>query len=151
VKVALDVNGERHEIEAPVGESLLVTLRERLGLTGSKDACLEGSCGSCTVLLDGAPVYGCLVLTAQAEGQAIETIEGLTASGRAQRVQDAFVEAGAIQCGFCTPGFVVSTVALLEGDAAPDDDAIRRGLSGNLCRCTGYVRIVAAARNAAAT
>jgi carbon-monoxide dehydrogenase small subunit len=149
MRIALDVNGEQHEVDVDAGESLLVTLRERLGLTGSKDACLEGSCGSCTLLLDDAPVYGCLVLATQAEGRTIETIEGLTASGRAARVQDAFIEAGAIQCGFCTPGFVVSAVALLDANPQPTEAEIRRGLSGNLCRCTGYVRIVDAVRKAA--
>jgi len=144
VNVALTVNGERVEVDVAPTENLLTTLRDRLGLTGTKDACHEGSCGSCTVLFDGAPVYSCLIMSSFADGASVETIEGLSAGGRARVVQDALLDVGAVQCGFCTPGFVVSAVALLERAQAPDEEEIRRGLEGNLCRCTGYARIVEA-------
>ena len=148
MNVAFTVNGECEQVDIAPTENLLETLRDRLGLTGTKDACHEGSCGSCTVLFDGAPVYSCLIISSLADGASVETIEGLTASGPAQLVQDAFLDAGAVQCGFCTPGFVVSAVALLERAQAPDDEEIRRALEGNLCRCTGYARIVEAVSRA---
>jgi carbon-monoxide dehydrogenase small subunit len=148
VKVALTVNGEHVEVDVAPTENLLETLRDGLGLTGTKDACHEGSCGSCTVLFDGAPVYSCLIIASLADGASVDTVEGLTAGGRARVVQEALLDAGAVQCGFCTPGFVVSAVALLERAQAPDDEEIRRGLEGNLCRCTGYARIVEAVSRA---
>jgi carbon-monoxide dehydrogenase small subunit len=148
VNVALTVNGECVEVDIAPTENLLETLRDGLGLTGTKDACHEGSCGSCTVLFDGAPVYGCLIITSLADGASVETIEGLTAGGRARLVQDALLDAGAVQCGFCTPGFVVSAVALLERSQPPNDEEIRRALEGNLCRCTGYARVVDAVSRA---
>jgi carbon-monoxide dehydrogenase small subunit len=150
VKIALTVNGERHETEAWGGESLLYVLRERLGLSGSKNACEQGECGSCSVLLDGTLVCACLVLGAQADGHAVITVEGLAEGDRLHRVQEAYVQAGAVQCGFCTPGLVVATVDLLESHPAPTDDEIREALSGNLCRCTGYAKIFDAVRRAAA-
>jgi aerobic carbon-monoxide dehydrogenase small subunit len=150
VKVELTVNGERRDADIWPGESLLFTLREQLGLPGSKNACEQGECGSCSVLLDGKLVCSCLVLTGQAEGHEIVTVEGLGADGELHRVQEAFAETGAVQCGFCTPGLVVATAALLEQSPDPSDDEIREALSGNLCRCTGYQKIFDAVRAAAA-
>ena len=151
MKVELAVNGERLEADVWAGESLLFTLREELGLPGSKNACEQGECGSCSVLLDGKLVCACLVLTAQAEGHEIVTVEGLAEDGQLHRVQEAFAETGAVQCGFCTPGLVVATAALLEQRPEPSDDEIREALSGNLCRCTGYQKIFDAVRAAAAS
>jgi aerobic carbon-monoxide dehydrogenase small subunit len=150
VKISLRVNGEAREADIWPGESLLYALRERLGLPGSKNACEQGECGSCSVLLNGTLVCACLVLAAQADGHEIVTVEGLAQDGRLHRVQEAFVEAGAVQCGFCTPGLVVATAALLAHNLRPTDDEIREALSGNLCRCTGYAKIFDAVRLAAA-
>ena len=149
MRIALTVNGEPHEADVWGGESLLFALRERLGLPGSKNACEQGECGSCSVLLDETLVCACLVLAAQADGHAIETVEGLAGEGRLHRVQEAFVEAGAVQCGFCTPGLVVATADLLERSPDPSEDEVREALSGNLCRCTGYTKIFDAVRLAA--
>jgi carbon-monoxide dehydrogenase small subunit len=149
MRVALRVNGERCEADVWEGESLLFALRERLGFPGSKNACEQGECGSCSVLLDGKLVCSCLVLAAQAEGHDVVTVEGLTEDGRLHRVQEAFVAAGAVQCGFCTPGLVVAAADLLTHNADPSDDEIREALSGNLCRCTGYVKVFEAVRVAA--
>ena len=150
MRIALRVNGESREADVWEGESLLFALRERLGLPGSKNACEQGECGSCSVLLDGTLVCACLVLAAQADGHEVTTVEGLAGDGRLHRVQEAFVEAGAVQCGFCTPGLVVATAALLDERPQPTDDEIREALSGNLCRCTGYAKIFDAVRVAAA-
>jgi carbon-monoxide dehydrogenase small subunit len=150
VKVELTVNGEARETEVWAGESLLFALRERLGLPGSKNACEQGECGSCSVLLDGRLVCACLVLAVQAQGREVTTVEGLAVDGDLHAVQKAFVEAGAVQCGFCTPGLVVATVDLLRRTPDPDEDEIREALSGNLCRCTGYAKIFDAVRLAAA-
>jgi carbon-monoxide dehydrogenase small subunit len=150
VRIELRVNGEPREAEVWPGESLLFALRERLGLPGSKNACEQGECGSCSVLLDGTLVCACLVLAAQADGHEVVTVEGLAGNGELHRVQEAFVEAGAVQCGFCTPGLIVATAHLLEQSASPNDDEIREALSGNLCRCTGYQKIFDAVRLAAA-
>jgi aerobic carbon-monoxide dehydrogenase small subunit len=149
MKIALRVNGEEHEADAWAGESLLYVLRERLGYPGSKNACEQGECGSCSVLLDGKLVCACLVLAAQADGHAVVTVEGLGEDGRLNRVQEAFVAAGAVQCGFCTPGLVVATADLLARTPDPSEDEIREALSGNLCRCTGYTKIFDAVRTAA--
>jgi aerobic carbon-monoxide dehydrogenase small subunit len=149
VRIELVVNGERHEADVWGGESLLFALRERLGLPGSKNACEQGECGSCSVLLDGRLVCACLVLAAQADGHEVTTVEGLAEPGRLHRVQEAFVEAGAVQCGFCTPGLVVASADLLARTPDPSDDEIREALSGNLCRCTGYQKIFDAVRQAA--
>jgi carbon-monoxide dehydrogenase small subunit len=146
VKVALTVNGERKEAEVWEGESLLFALRERLGLPGSKNACEQGECGSCSVLLDGRLVCACLVLAAQAEGHDVVTVEGLAQDGRLHPVQEAFSETGAVQCGFCTPGLIVATADLLQRNPTPSEDEIREALSGNLCRCTGYAKIFDAVR-----
>ena len=149
MKVSLRVNGEDRETEVWPGESLLYALRERLELPGSKNACEQGECGSCSVLLDGALVCACLVLAAQADGHEVVTVEGLAENGLLHRVQEAFVEAGAVQCGFCTPGLVVATADLLAHNPEPSDYEIREALSGNLCRCTGYAKIFDAVRLAA--
>ena len=149
MRVALTVNGEPMEAEVWEGESLLFALREHMGLPGSKNACEQGECGSCSVLLDGQLVCACLVLAAQADGHEVVTVEGLAEDGKLHRVQQAFVDAGAVQCGFCTPGLVVATADLLRRSPDPSDDEIREALSGNLCRCTGYVKIFDAVRLAA--
>jgi carbon-monoxide dehydrogenase small subunit len=151
MKVVLTVNGVPREADVWEGESLLFALRERLGLPGSKNACEQGECGSCSVLLDGTLVCACLVLAAQADGHHVVTVEGLGENGRLHRVQEAFAETGAVQCGFCTPGLVVATADLLEHNPQPTDDEIREALSGNLCRCTGYAKIFDAVRLAAGT
>jgi carbon-monoxide dehydrogenase small subunit len=149
MRVAFTVNGEPREADVWEGESLLYVLRERLGLPGSKNACEQGECGSCSVFLDGTLVCACLVLGAQADGHEVVTVEGLGASDELHPVQEAFVEAGAVQCGFCTPGLVVAAADLLRRRASPTDDEIREALSGNLCRCTGYQKIFDAVRLAA--
>jgi carbon-monoxide dehydrogenase small subunit len=149
MKIALTVNGERRETEIWPGESLLYALRERLGLPGSKNACEQGECGSCSVLLDGTLVCACLVLAAQADGHSVVTVEGVAEDGQLHRVQEAYAATGAVQCGFCTPGLIVSTVDLLARNPDPSDDEIREALSGNLCRCTGYAKIFDAVRLAA--
>jgi carbon-monoxide dehydrogenase small subunit len=149
VRISLTVNGERREADLWGGESLLTLLRDTLELPGSKNACEQGECGSCSVLLDGELVCACLVLGAQAEGHEVVTVEGLAAGERLHPVQDAFVETGAVQCGFCTPGLVVAVADLLARAPHPTDDEIREALSGNLCRCTGYAKIFDAVRLAA--
>ncbi|HEX5801366.1 MAG TPA: (2Fe-2S)-binding protein [Gaiellaceae bacterium] len=149
MKISVRINGEAREADVWGGDSLLTALRDGFGLPGSKNACEQGECGSCSVLLDGELVCSCLVLAAQADGHEVTTVEGLAAGGELHRVQRAFVEAGAVQCGFCTPGLVVATVDLLERAPSPSDDEIREALSGNLCRCTGYAKIFDAVRLAA--
>jgi aerobic carbon-monoxide dehydrogenase small subunit len=149
VRIELTVNGDRRQADVWPGESLLFVLRERLELPGSKNACEQGECGSCSVLLDGELVCACLVLGVQADGRTIVTVEGLASDGVLHRVQEAFADAGAVQCGFCTPGFIVAAADLLRRVPNPDDDAIREALSGNLCRCTGYTKILDAVRAAA--
>jgi carbon-monoxide dehydrogenase small subunit len=143
------VNGDWRETDVWPGSSLLYLLREHLGLPGSKNACEQGECGSCSVYLDGTLVCACLVLAVQADGHGVVTVEGLAENGELHRVQEAFVEAGAVQCGFCTPGLVVATADLLAHNPKPSDDEIREALSGNLCRCTGYSKIFDAVRLAA--
>ena len=149
MRLALTVNGERLEADVWPGESLLTTLRDRLGLPGSKNACEQGECGSCSVLVDGELVCSCLVLAAQVDGHSVTTVEGLREGEELHQVQQAFVDAGAVQCGFCTPGLVVATADLLTRIPSPNDDEIREALSGNLCRCTGYAKIFDAVRLAA--
>jgi aerobic carbon-monoxide dehydrogenase small subunit len=149
VRVELTVNGERHEADVWPGESLLTTLRDRLALPGSKNACEQGECGSCSVILDDTLVCSCLVLAAQADGHEVVTVEGLADGETLHPVQEAFAETGAVQCGFCTPGFVVATADLLNRSPDPTDDEIREALSGNLCRCTGYQKILDAVHQAA--
>jgi carbon-monoxide dehydrogenase small subunit len=143
----LTINGRDHEIDAGwVGESLLWVMRERLGLAGSKNACDQGECGSCSVLVDGALVCACLVLAASAVGADIRTVEGLTDDGSLSAVQRAFLQEGAVQCGFCTPGLVMAVHDLLAQNPEPTDLEMREAISGNLCRCTGYGRIFEAIR-----
>jgi aerobic carbon-monoxide dehydrogenase small subunit len=150
VQLKLVVNGETREVEDIwEGESLLYVLRERLELPGSKNACEQGECGSCSVYLDGSLVCSCLVLAGQAEGREVVTVEGIGEEDGLHPVQSAFVEAGAVQCGFCTPGFVVATHDLLRRNPEPADAEIREALAGNLCRCTGYEKILDAVRLAA--
>ncbi len=149
MRISLTVNGDRREADLWGGESLLTMLRDTLELPGSKNACEQGECGSCSVLLDGELVCSCLVLAAQADGHAVVTVEGLADGDSLHPVQQAFVEAGAVQCGFCTPGLVVAVTDLLARVPDPGDDEIREALSGNLCRCTGYAKIFDAVRLAA--
>lgn len=147
MRVNLRINGEdRVADDVWPGESLLYVLRERLGLPGAKNACEQGECGSCTVYLDGLPVCSCLVAAGQAEDRDVVTVEGLAAGDTLDPVQQAFVDAGAVQCGFCTPGLIVSVHDLLERDPAPSDADVREALAGNLCRCTGYEMILGAVR-----
>jgi aerobic carbon-monoxide dehydrogenase small subunit len=152
MRVTFEVNGaERTADDVWPGESLLYVLRERLGLPGTKNACEQGECGSCSVYLDGTLVCACLVAAAQAHGRAVRTVEGLAdADGPLHPVQQAFVEAGAVQCGFCTPGLVLAVDDLLARQPQPTDAEIREALAGNLCRCTGYEKILDAVRLAAA-
>lgn len=145
----LTVNGETVAVVAPGNATLLEVLREQLTLTGAKRGCNQGACGACTVLLDGKPVRGCLTLAANVGERAVTTIEGIGADGTLSAVQKAMVEKGAIQCGFCTPGMVLTIEALLRENPSPTAEDIRHGLSGNICRCSGYVTIVEAALEAA--
>jgi len=138
------VNGLERTVDVPPATSLLTLLRDELDLTGSKNACEEGECGSCTVWLDGELVCACLVAAVQADGRSVRTIEDLGDGERLHPVQEAFLEAGAVQCGFCTPGLVVAVADLLDRDPHPSDETIREALAGNLCRCTGYSKILAA-------
>jgi carbon-monoxide dehydrogenase small subunit len=150
MRVTCTVNGEPREADDVwEGESLLYVLRERLGLPGSKNACEQGECGSCSVYLNGTLVCACLVLAGQAEGAEVVTVEGLAGDGELHPVQQAFVETGAVQCGFCTPGLVVATHDLLRREPRPSDAQVREALAGNLCRCTGYEKILDAVRLAA--
>jgi aerobic carbon-monoxide dehydrogenase small subunit len=150
MRLALTINGEKREIDGVwEGESLLYALRERLGLPGSKNACEQGECGSCSVYLDGTLVCSCLVLAGQAEQREVVTVEGVANGDELHPVQQAFVEAGAVQCGFCTPGLIVASHDLLRRVARPSDAEIREALAGNLCRCTGYEKILDAVRLAA--
>jgi aerobic carbon-monoxide dehydrogenase small subunit len=151
VRLNVTVNGEPREADGVwEGESLLHVLRERLGLPGAKNACEQGECGSCSVYVDGQLVCACLVLAGQAEGREVTTVEGLAAEGELSPVQEAFLQAGAVQCGFCTPGLIVATDDLLGRNPEPTDGEIREVLAGNLCRCTGYEKILDAVRMAAA-
>ncbi|MEW1866094.1 (2Fe-2S)-binding protein [Streptomyces sp. NPDC088194] len=152
MRVTMTVNGRPQEADDVwEGESLLYVLRERMGLPGSKNACEQGECGSCTVRLDGVPVCSCLVAAGQAQDREVTTVEGLSGpDGELSTVQQAFVDAGAVQCGFCTPGLLVAADELLERNPEPSDGDIREALSGNLCRCTGYEKILDAVRLAAA-
>jgi aerobic carbon-monoxide dehydrogenase small subunit len=143
-ELRITVNGDEHHLLVDTRRSLLEVIRDEIGLTGTKNGCGAGECGACTVLLNGLPVNSCLMLAHEAEGQEVTTIEGLAAGGVLDPVQRAFVEHGAIQCGFCTPGMVLSTKALLDRNPAPTREEILQGLRGNLCRCTGYVKIVEA-------
>jgi len=149
MRIDLDLNGERRGAEVASHESLLTALRERFDLPGSKNACEQGECGSCSVIMDGELVCSCLVLAAAADGREVRTVEGLSEDGRMHPVQRAYVDAGAVQCGFCTPGLVVATEALLRENPEPSDAEVREALAGNICRCTGYGRILEAVQRAA--
>jgi carbon-monoxide dehydrogenase small subunit len=152
MRVNVEVNGEQRTADDVwPGESLLYVLRERLGLPGAKNACEQGECGSCTVYLDGTPVCACLVAAGQAEGRSVRTVEGLATGDELDPVQDAFVRTGAVQCGFCTPGLIVAAHDLVRRRPDASDVEIREALAGNLCRCTGYEKILDAVRMAAAT
>jgi carbon-monoxide dehydrogenase small subunit len=149
VVIALDVNGERAELLLPVHKTLLEVLREDMQLTGTKHGCELGECGTCTVLVDGRPELSCLLLPLQVEGRAITTIEGMASGSQLHPLQQAFAELGAAQCGYCTPGILLSAKSLLETNPRPSRDDIREALAGNLCRCTGYVKILEAIELAA--
>jgi carbon-monoxide dehydrogenase small subunit len=140
--INLTVNGQARNAVVAGAESLLETLREELGLPGSKNACEQGECGSCSVILDGSLVTSCLVMAADCEGSEVTTVEGLSSDRELHAVQQALIDAGAVQCGFCTPGFVVAAAHLFEQDPHPSSDTIREELSGNICRCTGYGAIL---------
>jgi aerobic-type carbon monoxide dehydrogenase small subunit (CoxS/CutS family) len=147
--LALEVNGQRAELLVPVHKTMLEVLREDMGLTGTKHGCELGECGTCTVLVDGRPMLSCLLLPVQLEGRAITTIEGLAGGSELHPLQQAFAELGAAQCGYCTPGILVTARSLLEANPEPTRDEIREALAGNLCRCTGYVKILEAVELAA--
>jgi aerobic carbon-monoxide dehydrogenase small subunit len=143
-EITLSVNGSPCALEVKVNRVLLDVLREDLGLTGTKEGCGMGVCGACTVLLDGKPVNACLTLAVEAEGKEITTVEGLTRDGKLDALQEAFVEEGAVQCGFCTPGMLITGKGFLAENPSPTELEVRKAIAGNLCRCTGYVRIVKA-------
>jgi carbon-monoxide dehydrogenase small subunit len=147
--LSLTINGERYDAEISAGMSLLELLREEFGLTGTKTNCLEAECGVCTVLLDGKAVNSCITLALQCQGSSVTTIEGLAQGGELHPLQQAFIEGGAVQCGYCIPGMLLSAKALLDANPLPDEAAIREGLAGTLCRCTGYQKIVDAVGRAA--
>jgi len=149
--ITITVNDRQYDLAVPPHRTLLQVLREDLGLTGAKHGCGLGECGACTVLVDGTPVNSCLMLAVQAHGCKVTTIEGLAPEGRLHPIQEAFVEHGAIQCGFCTPGMILSAKALLDRNPRPTEGEIRSAISGNLCRCTGYQKIVEAIESASRT
>ncbi len=149
LRVTIKVNDRSVALDVPLTETLLTSLRDRLQLTGAKRGCNQGVCGACTVMLDGVAVRACLSLTANCEGQSVLTIEGAGADRAIAALQDAFIEAGALQCGFCTPGQLIAARALLEQNPDPSVEEVQKGMSGNLCRCTGYHKIIDAVRTAA--
>ena len=146
--VEISVNGERHEISVKPRHTLVEVLRENLGLTGTKDGCEQGVCGACTVLLDGHPTLACITLAVECDGKEVRTVEGLARGQVFSTIQQAFLDQGAVQCGFCTPGMLMSITALLENNSKPTVPEIKKALEGNLCRCTGYNAIVAAVQQA---
>ncbi len=148
-EINLTVNGRREQVTAPSNMTLLVLLREVLALTGTKNGCSAGECGACTVLLNGEPVNSCMVLAVECDGASIVTVEGLAGDKQLDPIQEAIIEAGGVQCGFCTPGILISSRAFLDRNPHPTDEEIREALVGNLCRCTGYVQIVEAVKKAA--
>ena len=149
MRIEFVVNGKQERLDLPGGKRLLDVLREDLHLTGVKEGCGEGECGACTVLMDGEAVHSCMVLAGQLSGHSVTTIEGLEEDGRLGVLQNAFVEQGAVQCGYCTPGMIMSAAGLLNRTPDPTEEEIRVALSGNICRCSGYVQIVAAVKAAA--
>ncbi len=148
-RISLMVNGEYEQVDVPSYMTLLQMLREKLGKTGTKNGCMAGECGACTVLMDGEPVNSCMVLAVECEGKSIVTVEGLAKDGVLDPVQEAIIDHGGVQCGFCTPGMLISARALLDRNPQPTEEDIREALVGNLCRCTGYNRIVEAVKDAA--
>jgi len=148
-QLTLKVNGETRDVVVPVHKTLLEVLREDLNLTGTKHGCELGECGTCTVLVDGVPVLSCLALPVELQGREIKTVEGMAENGRLHPLQQAFAELGAAQCGYCTPGILLTAEALLAGNTAPTRDEVREALAGNLCRCTGYTKILEAVELAA--
>ena len=147
--ITLSINGEWESVDVPSQMTLLQMLRDKLARTGTKNGCMAGECGACTVLLDGEPVNSCMVLAVECDGARVVTIEGLAHDGRLDPLQQALIDTGGVQCGFCTPGMLISARALLDRNADPSEDEIREALVGNLCRCTGYLRIVEAVKDAA--
>ena len=148
IQLTLKINGEAQRVGVQPAESLNFTLRERLGMTGTKKGCDTGGCGTCTVIIDGSSRYSCMTYTATLDGASIETIEGMAASdGALSKIQEAFVKEGGLQCGYCTPGFILSVKALLDKNPTPSDDEIKEALIGNICRCTGYTRILTSVRS----
>ena len=148
--ISITVNGDQHELLVEASWTLLETLRDHLRLTGTKEGCSNGNCGACTVMVNGRTANSCLVLAAEMDGNEITTIEGIASQGKLNPVQEAFIKDGALQCGFCTPGFIISATALLQRNPDPSEEEIRTRLAGNLCRCTGYDKIVMAVEDAAA-
>lgn len=148
--ISMTVNGDQHELLVDPGWTLLETLRDNLRLTGTKEGCSNGNCGACTVMIDGRTANSCLVLAAEMDGAEITTVEGIAKHGKLNPVQEAFIKDGALQCGFCTPGFIISATALLQRNPNPTEEEIRTRLAGNLCRCTGYDKIIMAVEDAAA-
>lgn len=148
--LTITVNKTKHTLDVPPSMTLLEILREKLNLTGTKEGCGKGECGACTVIMNGMAVNSCLILASSADGAQIETIEGLEVNGRLHPLQEAFINEGAVQCGFCTPGMILSAKALLDKNHDPDDDEIKEALEGNLCRCTGYSKIISAVKKASA-
>ena len=146
--IQLTVNGRKETVDVPASMTLLRMLREKLALTGTKNGCEAGECGACTVLLDGEPVNSCMVLAVECDGHEVYTVEGLTENGALEKLQEAFIDKNAIQCGFCTPGMLISAYALLQRNPHPSEEAIQEALVGNLCRCTGYQRIIKAVAEA---
>lgn len=148
-KINITINGSREEVIVPSNMTLLRMLRESMALTGTKNGCSAGECGTCTVMLNGEPVNSCMVLAAECNGAIVQTVEGLAQDGRLTTVQEAIIQEGGVQCGFCTPGVLISAMALLERNPVPNEFDIREALVGNLCRCTGYERIVQSVKKAA--
>jgi carbon-monoxide dehydrogenase small subunit len=147
--ISVTINGELEEVIVPGNMTLMKMLREKLALTGTKNGCSAGECGACTVLLDGEPVNSCMVLAVECEGANILTIEGLSGDNQLNPIQEAIIDEGGVQCGFCTPGILISARALLDRNPNPTDDEIKEAIVGNLCRCTGYVRIIESVKKAA--
>ena len=147
-RINILVNGENEQVDVPSNMTLLTMLREKLALTGTKNGCAAGECGACTVMMDGEPVNSCMVLAVECDGSSITTVEGLAKDGKLTNLQNLMIEKGGVQCGFCTPGMLISTHALLERNPNPTEDEIREAIAGNLCRCTGYASIVEAVKTA---
>lgn len=150
-RIQLTVNDELEQVDVPSNMTLLAMLREKLTLTGTKNGCSTGECGACTVLINGEPVNSCMILAVECNGAQVTTVEGLPQDGKLDPIQDALIEAGGVQCGFCIPGVLISSRALLDRNPNPTEEEIRLALVGNLCRCTGYVRIIEAVKQAART